>query len=133
MTTLQVLPAIAYLGCIALVLWIATGRRTPTKGHWTVPAAVGAAFLLFSLATLAEDGLRGFWINHTSNLSGNQVWFDLLLAVTIAFYLIAPRARAVGMPLIPWAIAVILTACVALLPMLARLVWLERKQTADPR
>jgi hypothetical protein len=30
------------------------------------------------------------------------------------------------MRLLPWAIAVIMTACVALLPMLARLLWLEQ-------
>lgn len=70
-----------------------------------------------------------FWANHSTTYAGNQVWFDLLLAVAIAFYLMAPRARAVGMRLWPWALAVVATASVALLPMLARLLWLERRAT----
>ena len=75
-------------------------------------------------------GLFGFWTVQTTSLWGLQVWFDLLLATTIGFYLIAPRARAVGMSLLPWGIAVFATACVALLPMLARVIWLERRAPA---
>lgn len=92
--------------------------------------ALTAAFVVFSLVTLWQDGLLQFWLNHTSNtsnFSGNQVWFDLLLSVTVAFYLIAPRARAVGMRMVPWGVAVLASASIALLPMVARLIWLERR------
>ncbi len=127
MLMLKVLPLVAYAGVTIVVLMIAMGRYASPFLRVAVPSAIGAAFLAFSLVTLMQDGLMQFWVNHSSDFAGNQVWFDLLFAVAISFYLIAPRARAVGMRLLPWAIAVIMTACVALLPMLARLLWLEQR------
>jgi uncharacterized membrane protein YccF (DUF307 family) len=87
---------------------------------------LAVAFAAFSGLTVWREGLIQFWVNHTTSLAGNQVWFDLLIAVCLCFALIAPRARAVGMPLLPWALAVLATASIALLPMVARLLWLER-------
>lgn len=130
MLILKILPVIAYLGIIAVNLMIAYGVQTSPKMKWALPVTVGIALLVFTLVTLAQEGLVQFWLNHATTLSGNQVWFDLVIAVTICFYLIAPRARAVGMPLVPWAIAVVTTACIALLPMLARLIWLEQRREA---
>jgi len=104
MVLLQVLPVLAYIGCVTLILLIATKADASRPLTWLFPAGLGALFLIFSLVTVAQDGLLQFWLNHTTTLAGNQVWFDLLFAVTIAFYLIAPRARALGMPLLPWAL-----------------------------
>jgi hypothetical protein len=129
---LQVLPPLAYAGALAAILMAATGRGVAPALRWGIPAGLGILFTLFSLWTVAEEGLVQFWINHTTTMAGVQVWFDLVLAVTIAFVLIAPRARAVGMPLLPWGIAVIATACIALLFMLARLLWLEARATPRP-
>jgi hypothetical protein len=129
-TLLELLPVLAYAGAIAVILGIALGRGGAPARPWLLPAGLGAAFLLFSAVTVAREGLLQFWVNHTANLAGNQVWFDLLIAVGIAFWLIAPRARAVGMALLPWAVAVVATASIALLPMLARLVWLEQRGRA---
>lgn len=121
---LQILPVLAYVATVAAVILVAIAR--PVE-DWRLPALVGLAFAAFSAVTVVEEGVIQFWINHSTTFAGNQVWFDLLIAVAIAFYLIAPRARAVGMPLLPWAVAVIATASIALLPMLARLLWLERR------
>ena len=129
---LQVLPPLAYAAALAAILMTATGRGVSPALRWGLPAGLGVLFALFSLWTVAEEGLVQFWINHTTTMAGVQVWFDLVLAVAIAFVLIAPRARAVGMPLLPWGIAVIATACIALLPMLARLLWLEDRATRRP-
>lgn len=128
MTMLQFLPVIVYLGAIILVVAIATGRTASPLFRWGCPALLGALFAVFSLITLQQEGLLQFWLNHTTSLAGNQVWFDLVMAIAIGFYLIAPRAKAVGMPLLPWGIAVVATACVALLPMLARVIWLEQRK-----
>lgn len=127
MTLLELLPVLAYLLAVLVILIIAL-RSSPGRSAWWFPALVGATFIIFSAVTFAEEGVIQFWINHTTSLAGNQVWFDLLSAVTISFYLIAPRARAVGMKLLPWGIAVFATACIALLPMVARLMWLEAAQ-----
>jgi hypothetical protein len=126
MTLLHILPVLTLLGAVAAILRMAARSAAPLPGAWVWPAGLGVLFLAFSLVTVLRDGLIPFWVNHTTNLAGNQVWFDLLAAVAIAFYLIAPRARAAGMPLWPWAVATVLTASIALLPMLARLLWLEQ-------
>jgi hypothetical protein len=89
-------------------------------------ALLGAAFIAFSIWTVLDGGLLPFWFNHTTNLAGNQVWFDLLISVVLAFILLLPRARAQGMAVLPWALAVAATASIALLAMVARLLWLEQ-------
>jgi hypothetical protein len=96
-----------------------------------VAAILGAAFIAFSIWTVLDGGLLPFWFNHTTNLAGNQVWFDLLISVVLAFVLLLPRARAQGMAILPWALAVAASASIALLVMVARLLWLE--QTARTR
>lgn len=123
---LKILPVIAYaLTVIAIVM--AVRQRATGSGSWIAPALAGIAFGAFTLVTIAREGVMQFWYNHVANLAGNQVWFDLLAAVSVAFFLIVPRARAVGMAVVPWAVAVVLSASVALLPMLARLLWLEAR------
>lgn len=127
MSLTQVLPVLAYAGACLAVLGVALGLRSANTARWLIPAGLASMFLAFSLVTIGREGLVQFWDNHTNNLTGNQVWFDLLLSVGIGFYLLAPRARSVGMRLVPWAIAVVATASIALLPMLARVIWLEQK------
>lgn len=131
MTLLQVLPILAYAGCVGTIIAIAAGSRVSDRLRWLIPTVLGVAFLLFSLFQVSQDGLVQFWLNHTTDLTGNQVWFDLIMAVTVGFYLLAPRARAVGMRLLPWGIAVFVTACIALLPMLARVIWLENARAGE--
>ena len=125
MSLLQFLPILDYLVTAAVVLLIAAGRKSASQGLLII-LAIG--FTGFTLLTLWQEGLTMFWINHTSSLSGVQVWFDLLISVALSFALIAPSARAVGMPLLPWALAVLATASVALLPMIARTLWLETRR-----
>lgn len=122
---LQILAVAAYTVAAAIILSLSLKQSVTQAARWSIIIAVGGLFSLITLMTVMHEGLMQFWINHTTSLAGVQVWFDLLIAVTICFVLIAPRARSVGMPLLPWGIAVIATACIALLPMLSRLLWLE--------
>ena len=131
MTLLQLLPVLVYASAIVVVLLIATGKTVSAFARWAFPTLLGALFLVFSLITVSREGLLQFWVNHTTDFTGNQVWFDLVMGITIGFYLIVPRAKAVGMALVPWGIAVILTACIALLPMLARVIWLEQQADGE--
>ena len=127
MTILQFLPIAAYaLALLAIGAAIAAQGR-PHVHLWLVVAGGGAAFVAFSVVTILEEGPLQFWVNHTTTLAGNQVWFDLLFATCIGFFLLAPRARAVGMRLWPWGLATALTACIALVPMLARVLYLEAR------
>lgn len=132
MTTLQLLPVVAYAIVVMALVIVALRGGTMRPMDWVVPLVATLLFVPFSAYTVGVEGLSLFWSNHTTNLSGNQVWFDLLLATAIGFYLLAPRAKAVGMPLLPWAVATFSLACIALLPMLARVLWLERSRPVCP-
>lgn len=57
-----------------------------------------------------------------------QIWYDRLLSVTVAFFLLQNRARAVGMKSEVWVLLVIFTGSIGLLSMLAQTLYYERKQ-----
>ena len=92
--------------------------------HW-------AAFIAFSAIPITQEGYLGFLPNHTQDLWGTQVWYDLIICVVISLIFIVPRAKAVGMRVPLWVIAVGLTASISLLPMVARLFWLESRAKAE--
>ena len=100
-------------------------------GSAALAAALSGGFLAFSALTIWQDGFVEVWTNHTANLWGVQVWWDLLFAVCLAFFFIAPRARKVGMNVPLWALFVAATASIGLLAMCARLFWLEQALTAS--
>ncbi|MDZ4308765.1 hypothetical protein [Allopontixanthobacter sp.] len=112
----------------AVMLYLALSRDL--RGSATAAALLGGGFLGFTAVTVWAEGPIGFFTNHTANLWGVQVWYDLIFAVAIALFLLIPRARAVGMRVWPWIVGAALTASIALLPMLARVLWLERRKAA---
>lgn len=124
MTSFEILMMIGLLAVLAALTHILV--RRPTTGSSWLAAGLSIAFAIYTALTLDRDGLAAFWTNHTSNLTGVQVWWDLLIATLLAFFFVAPRARAVGMRVGLWGIAVAATASIALLAMAARLFWLER-------
>lgn len=122
----QFLPIVAAILLVLAMLGAASGK----SGSWLVPATVCALFLGWSLYTVAAEGPFGFWPNHTQNAWGNQVWFDLLIAIGIGWALLMPRAQAVGMRPLPWAVLILCTGCIGLTAMLARCLFLEHRPTA---
>lgn len=104
---------------------------TVGRNSWIFPAALSVAFFAFSLVTIASLGPLGFWTEHTRNLWGNQIWFDLLLAVGIGWCLIAPQARSLGMRLPLWFVAILCTGCIGFLAMLARLQYLRERASGE--
>lgn len=130
MTLLELLPILAALGFAVYCARHLVSDGVPGPNSWLLPAALSAGFLLFTLYGLATEGLVQFWINHTTTVTGNQVWFDLLLAIAIAFTFMAPEARRLGMQPAPWLVAICLTGCIAGLAMLARILWLKAREAA---
>ncbi|MEM6584352.1 MAG: hypothetical protein AAF692_01220 [Pseudomonadota bacterium] len=125
MDTLQILFLVIYgAGMVFGAYMLAT---KPTIGNSTLAGTLCAVFLTFTTIQLLNEGPLMFLTNHSANLTGIQVWWDLITAVVIAFFFIAPRARAVGMNVVPWAILAGLTASIGLLAMCARLFWLENR------
>ncbi len=121
--TILFLIGAALVGPIVLSIVI----RNERIGSPALAALLSLAFGVFTLFTIAREGVEQVVFNHNLNFWGTQVWYDLIIAVSIALFFVAPRARAVGMNLWPWAIFVALTASIGLLAMIARLFWLERQ------
>lgn len=126
MDILQILfVVILAFGLLALV-YILVAK--PTSGNATLAAMLSAGFGAYTAVQIWQEGVMMFWTNHTVNLTGIQVWWDLVMCVMIAMFFIAPRARKAGMNLLPWALFVGSTASIGLLAMCARLFWLEQQQ-----
>lgn len=111
---------------------IAIALRPGAPGSALLAGALAAGFAAFTAVTIAAEGVIPVVLNHTGNLWGVQVWWDLLFSLSVAFFLILPRARAVGMTLMPWTIFVLATASIGLLAMAARLFWLENARNRMP-
>lgn len=96
--------------------------------RWIVPAAFCVAFLVFTVVTVAAEGLLGFWSNHTQDYWGNQVWLDLLLALGISWCLIAPKAKELGMKLPVWLLLIACSGSIGMLAMFSRSLYLQDRE-----
>jgi hypothetical protein len=125
----SLLPAIA--GGLAILFGLAVVVKDDRRIQkiWLLPAALSLLFLLFSIQAIMTEGLFGFWIEHTRNLWGSQIWLDLLLAVSIGWFLVVPQAKAIGMRPLPWFILIVCTGSIGFLAMMARLLYL--RENAD--
>jgi hypothetical protein len=113
------------LGGIASIL-----LRDRKVGSAALAAALCGGFAAYTAGTIYSEGVLPVLTNQASNMWGVQVWWDLLIAITIGLFLIAPRARAQGMNLPVWIVFVVATASIGLLAMVARLFWLEQAAAA---
>lgn len=116
---------------VAAILFIALRPGAP--GHVVLAGALSAGFAAFTAVTIATEGVFPVILNHTSNLWGVQVWWDLLCSLSVATFLILPRARAAGMNLWPWVLFILASASIGLLAMCARLFWLENRARSAER
>ena len=122
MTIVDVAPIMAAVGFVASVLSLAAGSWTSRVASrvWMLPATLCAAFTLWTLYAVFDEGLLAVWNEISRNIWANQIWFDLLLAAGIALTFLIPEARRLGMRPVPWMIAVAGTGCIVLPAMLAR-------------
>ncbi|MFZ9395926.1 MAG: hypothetical protein ACO25F_07700 [Erythrobacter sp.] len=108
-----------------VVLGLVAFTKRPLD-HAAMAAALLGGFAGLSAVTIWAEGPLGFVANHSANLWGVQVWYDLVIALSVALVFVAPRARAVGMRVPLYVIATGLLGSIGLLAMVARLFWLER-------
>ena len=125
MSAFEFLAAGGIVAAIIAVIHIATTKAQ--VGSPLIAAALAGFFGAYSAVTIFKEGVLPVWINHTTNMWGVQVWWDLLFAVGIAAFFIVPRARAQNMAVVPWLLFVAATASIGLLAMVARLFWLEKR------
>lgn len=110
-------------GLMALVSILVNKGET---GSALLAAMLSGGFGAFTAVQIWQEGVMMFWTNHSQNLTGTQVWWDLIICAMVALFFVAPRARKVGMNVPLWAVFVGCTASIGLLAMIARLFWLER-------
>lgn len=130
MTSFEILFFAGALAAAAIVIYFSIARQA--VGSWLLAALLGAGFAGYSVVTIWAEGPLGFIANHSTSLWGVQVWYDLVFSIGIALFLILPRARAAGMRTVPWVIVTGLVASVALLPMIARMLYLEQMGAKAP-
>ncbi|MGB3472541.1 MAG: hypothetical protein WBA51_17135 [Erythrobacter sp.] len=131
MDTLQILFFIIIGAVFIAAAYILIAK--PAKGNPLFAAALCGLFAGYTTVQIAQEGVMMFFVNHSDNLTGIQVWWDLLMCWAIALFFIAPRARAVGMNVPLWALLVASTASIGLLAMCARLFWLEARARSGVR
>jgi hypothetical protein len=129
MTSYELIWIAASTGGFAAFLTILIARRE--SGNPVAAAVLCALFAGYTAVQIGSEGVIGFYTNHTRDLTGVQVWWDLLMCALIALFLIAPRARGQGMNVTGWALLVLATASIGLLAMCARLFWLENARSAN--
>jgi hypothetical protein len=132
MPLIQILPTAAAIAVALIAVMIAIQQsNAPIKAIWILPAILMCLFLGWTLFAVISEGPIGFWAEHTRNLWGNQIWFDLLLAASTAWALIAPRAKAQRMLLFPWLGLILATGSIGILAMVARLLFLEERMATS--
>ena len=121
---------LAGVGFAVIALLYIVGFK-PEKGNAMVATMLAAGFGAFTGATILFEGVIPVWENHTNNLWGVQVWWDLVFSLAIALLFVAPRARKMGMSIPLWVLLVASTASIGLFAMIARLFWLEGQAKAE--
>lgn len=124
-TILFPLSALLFVGYLIYAAWHASVESH--RGRWKVPATLSVLSLLFSLYTVWNEGPWGVLAEHTRTLWSSQIWFDLLLGVSVALWCMVPSARRLGMRISLWMVLILATGNIGLLAMLARLWWLEEQ------
>ncbi|MDX5384042.1 MAG: hypothetical protein LPJ92_13490 [Rhodobacterales bacterium] len=132
MTLFDILPLLAGLATATFVLAFARRPHPLGPDAWIGAALLGAAFAGWSLFAILTGGPVGFWVEHTRNAWGVQIWFDLLLAAGCALVFMVPESQKVGMRPLPWVVLVLCSGAIGLLAMLARILYLKgRMPQAD--
>jgi hypothetical protein len=130
MTLFDILPLLAGLAVATFVLTLALRTRPLGPSAWIGAAILSAAFAGWSLYAILTGGPFGFWVEHTRNAWGVQIWFDLLLAASCALMFMVPEARRLGMHPLPWVVLVLCSGAIGLLAMLARILYLKGRTPA---
>jgi hypothetical protein len=127
----EVIPFIG--AALAVGYLLASALSKDLRISWIIPALICAAFLAWTLFAVVSEGPLGFWAIHTGSAWANQVWFDLLIGIAVAWTVLLPKARRLGLRPLPWAVLILCTGCIGLTAMFARILWLEQNATLSAR
>lgn len=130
MTYLEIGPLLSAALFVIVAITIMLKDNQLKTNSWIIPAMFCAIFTLFSVITVIEEGPLGFWPNHTQDLWGNQVWFDLLFALAMVWVLLVPKAKALGMRLPLWLLFICMSGSIGMSAMLTRYFYLQSRRSS---
>lgn len=112
------------------VVFVAVTARSLVAGApwfkpWQWAVLFSVVFAGWTIYAIGDAGLFGFWDEHRRGAWSIQIWFDLLFAAGVAWMILLPRARAVGMQPWPWLALIVGTGSIGLGAMFARCLYLE--------
>lgn len=128
MTLFTTLAALALIPVLVITFSALKPNRLLQDKAWILAAVFCALLSAWSIAAIVKEGPLGFWPVHTTSFWGNQVWFDLLMALSMGWILILPRAKAAGMKSPLWLIFILCSGSIGFSAMLARLFYLEKTE-----
>lgn len=121
--------AVLGLGVAAFgMLLVTQSKERVAWPAWLVPALIVVPFAGLMILALLSEGLPALWQLYTGSWWGLLAWYDRLVSVVVAFFLMQNRARAAGIKSEVWVLLVIFTGSLGLLLMLAMTLYRERKQ-----
>jgi hypothetical protein len=127
MSTAEFIALAGFVAAAFAMLQVTQTKERVSWPGWLLPAAVLVPAAIWTGVAIRTEALSGFWALLTGSAWGLQLWFDRLITLTAAFFLLQNRARAAGMKSEVWVLAVIVTGGIGLLVMLARTVYIERQ------
>lgn len=130
MNQISIFPSLAGIAAVGMALYLAVKKNHVHKQAWVFPALLSVLFFALSMQAILTEGPLGFWPEHTRNLWGNQIWYDLLLAVLAALFFAIPQAQSLNMRVLPWVLLVLATGSIGLYAFLARMLYLRERQAA---
>lgn len=110
-----------------VMLLVTQTKERVSRPTWLVPAVASGLLAVGAGGAIAAEGLFGFRPLLTASPWGLQLWFDRLVSIAVAFFLLQNRARAAGLKSEVWVLLVIVTGGIGLAAMLARTVYRERR------
>ena len=129
MTAFQILALAGAIIVLPIIVYLALSQKP--KESVLIAACLSAGFGAYTAVTIWAEGFTPLIANHSMNLWGIQVWYDLLMSVGVALLFVIPRARKVGMNIPLWVLFVGSTASIGLMAMIARLFWLEQSAGSE--
>lgn len=93
------------------------------KNRWMAVAAAWLVFSLYTTVVMIKGGLLSLLTIPAAHPWGLQLIFDLFTALIVAMAFIAPKARRVGVPVVPYVLATLVLGSVGLLAFVTHVEW----------
>jgi len=98
------------------------------RNRWMLWAAIWAVFTAYSTEVAIKGGPLGFLGIPAAHPWGLQVLLDLMFALAIALWGVAPKARAANVPVVPYVIATLCLGNIGLLAFVTHVEWARSRE-----